>query len=215
MPSDFKPMLNVGPGPYEIRLHVQGEWQGDLCRQVRGWHLRFACLPEKTQKTRVEDIELAARRYRQIGAMERSPNRLATCLPTGFSAEESALLAMRAELMARLRTIAERGWTQTEAASHLGIGNPAFPTWCAASGEIQPRHAGHPGHPRRSQGGGGDRLIRHRDSANRSQTRVLPAPFCWARAFCFAGTAFRPWFPLRQQKSRLNSAGIFVRYSND
>jgi predicted XRE-type DNA-binding protein len=30
---------------------------------------------------------------------------------------------MRAELMARLReTIAERGWTQTEAASHLGIG---------------------------------------------------------------------------------------------
>jgi predicted XRE-type DNA-binding protein len=41
----------------------------------------------------------------------------------GFSAEESALLAMRAELMARLReTIAERGWTQTEAASQLGIG---------------------------------------------------------------------------------------------
>ena len=40
-----------------------------------------------------------------------------------FSAEESALLAMRAELMARLReTIAERGWTQTEAASHLRIG---------------------------------------------------------------------------------------------
>ena len=41
----------------------------------------------------------------------------------GFSAEESALLAMRAELMARLReTITERGWTQTEAASQLGIG---------------------------------------------------------------------------------------------
>jgi predicted XRE-type DNA-binding protein len=41
----------------------------------------------------------------------------------GFSPEESALLAMRAELMARLReTIAERGWTQTEAASQLGIG---------------------------------------------------------------------------------------------
>ena len=41
----------------------------------------------------------------------------------GFSPEESALLAMRAELMARLReTIAERGWTQTEAAAQLGIG---------------------------------------------------------------------------------------------
>ena len=41
----------------------------------------------------------------------------------GFSPEESVLLAMRAELMARLReTIAERGWTQADAASHLGIG---------------------------------------------------------------------------------------------
>ena len=41
----------------------------------------------------------------------------------GFSAEESALLAMRAELMGRLReTIVERGWTQREAARQLGIG---------------------------------------------------------------------------------------------
>lgn len=41
----------------------------------------------------------------------------------GFSAEESALLAMRAELMALLReTIAERQWTQMETARQLGIG---------------------------------------------------------------------------------------------
>lgn len=41
----------------------------------------------------------------------------------GFSPEESTLLAMRAELMARLReTIAREGWTQTDAAAHLGIG---------------------------------------------------------------------------------------------
>lgn len=53
----------------------------------------------------------------------------------GFSSEESALLAMRAELMARLReTIAERGWTQTEAASQFGIGHPVSLTWCVASG---------------------------------------------------------------------------------
>lgn len=40
----------------------------------------------------------------------------------GFSEEEAALLAMRAELMARCReTIASAGWTQTEAAAHLGI----------------------------------------------------------------------------------------------
>jgi predicted XRE-type DNA-binding protein len=41
----------------------------------------------------------------------------------GFSAEEATLLAMRAELMARLReTIAAKGWTQAEAAAELGIG---------------------------------------------------------------------------------------------
>ena len=40
----------------------------------------------------------------------------------GFSEEESALLAMRAELMAKLReAITQNGWTQTEAASVLGI----------------------------------------------------------------------------------------------
>ena len=41
----------------------------------------------------------------------------------GFPPEEAAVLSMRAELMARLRTIiAERGWTQQEAARHLEIG---------------------------------------------------------------------------------------------
>jgi predicted XRE-type DNA-binding protein len=40
----------------------------------------------------------------------------------GFSVEESTLLAMRAELIARLReTISERSWTQKEAAQRLGI----------------------------------------------------------------------------------------------
>ena len=41
----------------------------------------------------------------------------------GFPPEEAVILAMRAELMARLReTISERHWTQVEAAGHLGIG---------------------------------------------------------------------------------------------
>jgi len=41
----------------------------------------------------------------------------------GFSPEEATLLAMRAELMAKLNeTISERGWTQAQAAEQLGIG---------------------------------------------------------------------------------------------
>ncbi len=39
----------------------------------------------------------------------------------GFSREEATLLAMRAELMAR-ETIARNGWTQAQAAQHLGVG---------------------------------------------------------------------------------------------
>ena len=41
----------------------------------------------------------------------------------GFPPGEAEVLAMRAELMATLRElIAERGWTQQEAARHLEIG---------------------------------------------------------------------------------------------
>ena len=43
-------------------------------------------------------------------------------LDLGFSREEAEVLAMRAELMSRLRTlISDRGWTQQEAAKRLGI----------------------------------------------------------------------------------------------
>ena len=41
----------------------------------------------------------------------------------GFENEEAVLLKLRAALMAGLRaTIAERGWTQQEAAKHLHVG---------------------------------------------------------------------------------------------
>jgi phage-related protein len=67
MPSDFKPMLNVGPGAYEIRLHVQGEWRVIYVAKFEDGIYVLHAFRKKTQKTRVEDIELAARRYRQIG----------------------------------------------------------------------------------------------------------------------------------------------------
>src|SRR5260221_1163061 len=41
----------------------------------------------------------------------------------GFPLEEATVLAMRAELMARLRSVIDkRGWTQQEASKRLGIG---------------------------------------------------------------------------------------------
>jgi predicted XRE-type DNA-binding protein len=40
----------------------------------------------------------------------------------GFSVEESALLQLRADLMSSLRqTIADKEWTQQDAAEHLGV----------------------------------------------------------------------------------------------
>jgi hypothetical protein len=56
-------------------------------------------------------------------------------LDLGFPPEEATILAMRADLMARLRLlIEEHGWTQTEAAERLRSGSRASPIWCAASG---------------------------------------------------------------------------------
>ncbi len=42
-----------------------------------------------------------------------------------FPPDEAAILALRAELMVRLReTLVDRGWTQAQAAEQLGIGQP-------------------------------------------------------------------------------------------
>jgi phage-related protein len=67
MPSDFKPMLAVGPGAYEIRLHVLGEWRVIYVAKFERAVYVLHAFQKKTQKTRKEDIDLAARRYRQLG----------------------------------------------------------------------------------------------------------------------------------------------------
>lgn len=67
MPTDFRPMLNVGSGAYEIRLHVLGEWRVIYVAKMADAVYVLHAFQKKTQKTRREDIELAARRYLQIG----------------------------------------------------------------------------------------------------------------------------------------------------
>ena len=67
MPSDFRPMLNIGAGTYEIRLHVLGEWRVIYVAKMADAVYVLHAFQKKTQKTRREDIELAARRYQQIG----------------------------------------------------------------------------------------------------------------------------------------------------
>lgn len=66
-PSDFKPMPAVGTGAYEIRVHVLGEWRVIYVAKFESAVYVLHAFRKKTQKTRKEDIELAARRYKLIG----------------------------------------------------------------------------------------------------------------------------------------------------
>jgi len=66
MPSDFKPLLGVGPGAYEIRVHVKGEWRVIYVAKFANNIYVLHAFQKKTRKTRREDMELAERRYRQI-----------------------------------------------------------------------------------------------------------------------------------------------------
>lgn len=47
MPSDFKLMLSIGAGAYEIRLHIQGRMADHLCGKNSQYRLHPACIPEK------------------------------------------------------------------------------------------------------------------------------------------------------------------------
>ena len=66
MPSDFKPMLAVGAGAYEIRVRVLGEWRIIYVAKFERAVYVLHAFQKKTQKTRKEDIELTARRYRLV-----------------------------------------------------------------------------------------------------------------------------------------------------
>src|SRR6266481_3265149 len=67
MPSDWKPMLTVGAGAYEIRVHVLGEWRVIYVAKFADTVYVLHAFQKKTGKTRQADIELARKRYREIG----------------------------------------------------------------------------------------------------------------------------------------------------
>lgn len=66
MPSDWKPMLNVGAGAYEIRVHVLGEWRIIYVAKFADAIYVLHAFQKKTQQTRNEDIDLAASRYKRL-----------------------------------------------------------------------------------------------------------------------------------------------------
>ncbi|HEX7410067.1 MAG TPA: type II toxin-antitoxin system RelE/ParE family toxin [Candidatus Binatia bacterium] len=66
-PTDWKPVKEVGPGAMEIRVHALGEWRVIYVAKLADAVYVLHAFEKKTRKTRQEDIELARRRYREIG----------------------------------------------------------------------------------------------------------------------------------------------------
>jgi phage-related protein len=68
MSSDFKPMPTVGAGAYEIRVKVQGQWRVIYVAKKADAVYVLPCFQKTTPKTAKADIDLAAKRYKLIGA---------------------------------------------------------------------------------------------------------------------------------------------------
>jgi phage-related protein len=67
-PTDFKPMRSVGAGAYEVRVRdASGAFRAIYVAKFADAIYVLHAFQKKTQKTRKEDIELAAKRYRMIG----------------------------------------------------------------------------------------------------------------------------------------------------
>lgn len=70
MPSDFKPMLSVGAGAFEVRIKVFGEWRVIFVAKRGDAIYVLHCFHKTTPKTAKADIDLAAKRYKLIGVPE-------------------------------------------------------------------------------------------------------------------------------------------------
>lgn len=66
-PTNWKPMKTVGSGVREIRIRVLGEWRVLYVAKFADAVYVLHAFQKKTQKTRRNDLEIARRRYKQIG----------------------------------------------------------------------------------------------------------------------------------------------------
>ncbi len=66
-PSDWKPMPTIGRGVKEIRIHVLGEWRIIYAARLEDAVYVLHSFQKKSRKTSQQNIELARKRYKQIG----------------------------------------------------------------------------------------------------------------------------------------------------
>lgn len=68
MSRDFKLMPTVGVGAYEIRIKIGTQWRVIYVANRDDAVYVLHAFQKTSQKTEKRDVELAARRYKQIGA---------------------------------------------------------------------------------------------------------------------------------------------------
>jgi phage-related protein len=66
-PTDWKPMPSIGRGVKEIRIYVLGEWRIIYVAKFEDMIYALHSFQKKSKKTNQCDIELARKRYKQIG----------------------------------------------------------------------------------------------------------------------------------------------------
>jgi phage-related protein len=66
-PRDWKPMRSIGSGVKEIRIHVLGEWRIVYVAKLSDAIYVLHAFQKKSQKTNKNDIELARKRFKEIG----------------------------------------------------------------------------------------------------------------------------------------------------
>lgn len=65
-PDDWKPMNTIGPGVREIRVRDAGAFRVIYIAKFSKAIYVLHCFQKKTQKTSKTDLDLAARRYRDL-----------------------------------------------------------------------------------------------------------------------------------------------------
>lgn len=73
-PSDWKPMVGIGPGVQEIRVHAENEYRVIYVAKLQDAVYVLHAFMKKTNRTPKGDLALASARFKQV-LRERRPRR--------------------------------------------------------------------------------------------------------------------------------------------
>lgn len=66
MPTDWKPMITIGPGVAEIRVHAENEYRIIYIAKFEEAIYVLHSFTKKAQQTPKRDLDLAERRYKEL-----------------------------------------------------------------------------------------------------------------------------------------------------